>query len=61
MLDLADSSRQGLYNINYYYYYYYNHFTAPGTLSRTTRISQYQKGETRKVKPIWVYWSKRLE
>ena len=26
---------------------------------RTTRISQYQKGDTRKVKPIWIYWSKR--
>ena len=27
-------------------------------LSRTTRVSQYQKGKTRKVKPIWIYWSK---
>jgi len=24
-------------------------------LSRTTRVSQYQKGKTRKVKPIWIY------
>jgi len=53
-----DSSRQGLYYINYYYYHN-NHFTAPRTLSRTTRISQYQRGETRKVKSIWIYWSKR--
>jgi len=37
----------------YYYYYYYNHFTASWTLSRTTRVSQYQKGKTRKIKPIW--------
>ena len=26
-----------------YYYYCYNHFTALWTLSRTTRVSQYQK------------------
>jgi len=31
-------------------YYYYNHFTAPWTLSGTTRVSWYQKGKTRKVK-----------
>jgi len=41
------------------YYYYYNHFTAPWTLSGTTPVSRYQKGKTRKVKPIWIYWSKR--
>jgi len=29
-----------------YYYYYYNHFTAPWTLSGTTRVSRYQKGKT---------------
>jgi len=28
-------------------------------LSRTTWVSRYQKGKTRKVKPIWIYWSKR--
>jgi len=27
-------------------------------LSRTTTVSQHQKGKTRKVKPIWIYWSK---
>jgi len=27
-------------------------------LSRTTWVSQHQKGKTRKVKPIWIYWSK---
>ena len=27
-------------------YYYYNHFTAPWTLSGTTRVSRYQKGKT---------------
>ena len=27
--------------------------------SRTTWVSQYQKGKTRKVKPIWIYRSKR--
>jgi len=30
-----------------------------GSLSRTTWVSWYQKGRTRKVKPIWIYWSKR--
>jgi len=30
-----------------------------GPLSGTIRVSQYQKGITRKVKPIWIYWSKR--
>ena len=29
-----------------HYYYYYYHVTAPWTLSRTTQVSQYQKGET---------------
>jgi len=28
-------------------------------LSGTTRVSGHQKGKTRKVKPIWIYWSKR--
>jgi len=28
-------------------------------LSGTTQESQYKKGKTRKVKPIWIYWSKR--
>ena len=28
-------------------------------LSGTTQVSQYQKGKTRKVKPISIYWSKR--
>jgi len=28
-------------------------------LSRITWVSQHQKGKTRKVKPIWIYWSKR--
>ena len=41
------------------YHYYYNHFTAHWTESGTTWISWYQKGKTRKVKPIWIYWSKR--
>jgi len=34
-------------------------FYGPWTFSGTTRVSQYQKGKTRKVKPIWTYWSKR--
>ena len=41
------------------YYYYYNRFTALWILSGITRVSRYQKGKTRKVKPIWIYWSKR--
>jgi len=28
-------------------------------MSGTTRVSRYQKGKTKKVKPIWIYWSKR--
>ena len=46
-------------NYYYYYYYYNNRFTSPSTLSGTSRVSRYQKGKTRKVKPIWIYWSKR--
>ena len=38
---------------------YYNRFTAPWTLSGTTRVNRYQKGKTRKVKQIWIYWSKK--
>ena len=40
-------------------YYYNNHFTAPWIASGITRVSRYQKGKTRKVKPIWIYCSKR--
>jgi len=43
----------------YYYYYYYYRFTTLWILARTTRVSQHQKGKTRKVKPIWIYCSKR--
>jgi len=42
-----------------YNYYHYNRFTAPWTLSGTIRVSRYQKGKTRKVKPIWIHRSKR--
>jgi len=28
-------------------------------MSVTTRVSQYQKGKTKKVKPIWIHWRKR--
>ena len=38
---------------------YYILFTAPWTLFGTTRVSWYQKGKTSKLKPIWIYWSKR--
>jgi len=34
------------YYYYYYYYYYYHCFTAPWTLSGTTRVSRYQKGKT---------------
>jgi len=34
-------------NYYYYYYYYYNCFTAPWTVSVTTRVSWYQKGKTK--------------
>jgi len=43
----------------YYYYYYYNVLRPSCTLSGTTRVRQYLKGKTTKVKPIWIYWSKR--
>jgi len=33
-------------------HYYYNRFTAPWTLSGTTRVSWYQKGNTRKEQEI---------
>ena len=42
-------------NNNYYYYC----FTASWTVSGTIWVSRYQKGKSRKVKPIWIYWSKR--
>jgi len=29
------------------------------TLSGITWVSRHHKGKTRKVKPIWIYWSKR--
>jgi len=35
------------------------HFTALWILSGTTRLSRHQKGNTRKVKPVWIYWNKR--
>jgi len=28
-------------------------------LSRNIQVSWHQKGKTKKVKPIWIYWSKR--
>jgi len=31
-----------------------------GHIMPATRVSRHQKGKTRKVKPIWIYWSKRL-
>jgi len=37
----------------------HNHFMASWIVSGTIRVSQHQKGKTRKVKPIWIYWSKR--
>ena len=37
------------------YYYYDNRYMAPLTVSRTTQVID----GTRKVKPIWIYWSKR--
>jgi len=37
----------------------HNHFTTSWILSGTTQVSRHQKGKTRKVKPLWIYWSKR--
>jgi len=28
-------------------------------MSGTTRVSRYQKGKPERLKPIWIYWSKR--
>ena len=47
------------FNANNHYNYYYNRFMALWILYRTTRVSQYKKGKTRKVKPIWIYWKNR--
>ena len=54
-----DSQDMTSYYYYYYYYYYYNRFTAPWTVSGTNQVSWYQKGKTRRVKPIWIYCSKR--
>ena len=43
------------------YYNYNNCFTASWTVSGTTWVSRYQKGKTRKVKPIWIYTAKDSE
>ena len=40
-------------------YYSYNRFTALWTFSGTTLVNWYQKCKTSKVKPIWIYWSKK--
>ena len=48
-----------VHKFNTHYYYCYNHFTPPCTMSGTSQLSWYQKGKTRKVKPIWIYQSKR--
>jgi len=40
-------------------YNYYNCFTHLWILSWTTRVTKHQKGKTRKVKSIRIYWSKR--
>jgi len=37
----------------------HNHLWLSWTLSGTTWVSRHQNGKTRKVKPIWIYWSKR--
>jgi len=54
--DFAVSPQNYMYNNNNYYN---NRFTAPWTVSGTSRVSQHQKDKSRKVKPIWIYWSKR--
>jgi len=36
-----------------------NRFTALLVLSGTTQVNQHQKGKTRKVKSVWIFWSKR--
>jgi len=47
-----------VYNNHNYYYY---HFTAHWTGSGTTQVNRYQKGKTRKEKPIWIYWNNRQQ
>jgi len=45
-----------------YRYYTHTHTTIlqpSWIMSGTMRISRHRKGKTRKVKPIWIYWSKR--
>ena len=43
------------------YYYNYNCFTAPWTLSGTTWVNWYEKGKTKKVKPIYIYRARDSE
>ena len=46
--DLVQESSTGTRNTTAtYYYYYYYRFTALWILSRTTRVSRYQKGKTK--------------
>jgi len=33
--------------------------TFNGPLSENAPVSWYQKGKIKKVKPIWIYWSKK--
>ena len=41
------------------HYYNYNHFTPPGLCLGLSGWAGTKKGKIRKVKPIWVCWSKR--
>jgi len=40
-------------------YYYTTTILWSSGFSGTTWVSWHQKDKTRKVKPIWIYWSKR--
>jgi len=53
------STNSGVTHSGYRNIHTHNRFTAVWILSGTTRVSWHQKGKTRNVKPIWVYWSKR--
>jgi len=65
-VNYANSHNASFMMILHKYWFYYLNNTHTHTiilrlfwiLSGTPRVSQYQKGKSRKVKPISIYWSK---
>jgi len=55
---MSKSNRKMYLNSNRFMLYYYSRFTALLDFVRDRRVNQYQKGKTRKAKPIWIYWTR---